>query len=284
MAATPGVLTLVVGALVVLASVTGASGAPLVVIDIGYRTPTPVQQRISAQTCAGLYNRAADTPVYVLQQSRDVELLHDVAGVASVPATTPTDTFMHACLHGSSSVPPVAKGAIVYNYTAQQALVPIIITLAGVLDAVPLEASDPAAAGVPVVLDAARLFAGMSALNATAYVYDRYANQTATMAIMDPGYNQADGGPLNPKLTGEPSTHLIDYIVKRRLFNFYLVEACVPFTDDHALMNRMTAQDGQVRLHTPHATAARVAGRAVRVRVTVACRDPHPSSHGAPSP
>ena len=242
-------LAQVVAALAVLMSV--ADAAPLVVVDIGYRTPAPVQTRIAVQTCAGLYNRAIDTPVYVLQQSRDIELLHDVAGVLAVPATTPTATFLRGCLRPSATPPAVARGAIIYNYTAQQALVPLIITLGGVLDAVPLAASDPAAVGVPVVLDATREFAGRSPLNATGYVYDHYANNTTTMAIMDPGYNQQDGGPLNPKLTGEPSTHLIDFIVKQRLFNFYLVEACVPFTDDHALMNRMTAQDGQVSLLWP---------------------------------
>lgn len=54
---------------------------------------------------------------------------------------------------GASSV---AKGYIRYNASAQKAAFPSIITVAGVLDAIPLEDGNPAiaASGAPMLLDA----------------------------------------------------------------------------------------------------------------------------------
>ena len=37
----------------------------------------------------------------------------------------------------------------------------------------------------------------------------------------------------------EPNVGLADYIVKERLFNFFLYAGCVPTTPEHALMRRM---------------------------------------------
>ena len=44
---------------------------------------------------------------------------------------------------------------------------------------------------------------------------------------------------LKPPLTGNPALGLVDLIVKRPLFNFFLNLGCVPLTDDHELMKKI---------------------------------------------
>jgi hypothetical protein len=60
-----------------------------------------------------------------------------------------------------------------------------------------------------------------NALEATAYVYDNYVNQTTGMAKMNPGLD-VHVQPVHPNITGTSDPGLIDYIVKQRLFNFWL--------------------------------------------------------------
>jgi len=224
-----------------IAAVACEASAPLTVVDMGWKVQgTDVPTQIAVQACAGLFNRAAGTPVYVLYDAQDVTLLRSVAGVTTPITTTSIPAFLARCLSQESGIPRTIR----YNYTQQQAIVPNLITLAAVLQAIPLEADNPAGQEVPVVFDAVKEFGDLPAANVTAFVYDRYAHATSTMAIMDPGYDQADGGIFNPTLNGAPDTRLMDYIVKESLFNFYLVEACVPLTPDHALMQRMVAEDG----------------------------------------
>ena len=52
------------------------------------------------------------------------------------------------------------------------------------LDALPLQASDPLAAELPTVFDAEKEFAGFSAMQATEYMHTHHVNKTTTMAQM----------------------------------------------------------------------------------------------------
>ena len=76
-----------------------------------------------------------------------------------------------------------ARGVIRFNATKQQAIVPNVLTMAGVLDAVPLE-SVPA--GAKVVFAALTEWRNATALYATRWVFERYANATTTMAKGNP--------------------------------------------------------------------------------------------------
>ena len=111
------------------------------------------------------------------------------------------------------------------------------------LDAVPLQASDPLAASAPVVFDAVKAWAGFGAMQATEYMFSRHVNETTTMAMMQPGYDFGSGSASDPPLTKSPKPQLIDYIVKERLFNFFMPQACQPGTQEHALMERIATQN-----------------------------------------
>lgn len=133
----------------------------------------------------------------------------------------------------------VAGGRFIrYNYAAQRVAVPSLATLAGVLDAVPLEDGSPfAPAGGSCAFDAAAAWGGFSAVNVTAFMHDAHVNATSTLAFMDPGYEW--GNPLAPTLTGSPDLSLVDFLVAARVFNIYMVDACIPGTAEHALMERI---------------------------------------------
>jgi hypothetical protein len=221
---------------------TDATGSPtLLVVDLQPKQFSGLATQIAVQTCAGLFNRdtRSATAAYVLFEARDSEWLADVAEVRPLPISV--DDFLKRCLHGSEGggAAPVAKGRIRYNATAQQLLTPNILTMAAVLDGVPLEDEVVAGVGVPVVFDATVEFAGFGALEATEYVFTRHAASTSTMAKMNPGLD-VHHHPFNPPLTGKPDLKLADYVVKARLFTFFLNDGCIPLTAEHALMERMT--------------------------------------------
>lgn len=169
----------------VLHAAANAASIPLVV-DL-LTSPPPLQTVLAVQVCAGLINRNATSTLsaYTIMHPEDWEWLVLVEPNVPnpPPLTTPTD-FIHTCLAVA------ATGRVRYSFEAQQALVPNMLTLAAVLDGVPLEDGSPfLEPGLPVVFDAITAWESFSPLNATEFVYNRYVNATTTMAKMDPGYN-----------------------------------------------------------------------------------------------
>ena len=118
------------------------------------------------------------------------------------------------------------------------------MTLAAVLDAIPLTMTKETIAlinltNATMVFNAEKEFDGFSAYDATKYMFDHHAHATTTMSKSDPGYDYHKSG-TNPPLTRFPSLKLADYIVKERLFNFFLLEGCIPLTKEHSLLESMT--------------------------------------------
>ena len=131
------------------------------------------------------------------------------------------------------------RGYIRYSSSAQQQFLPLIAT-AGVLDAIPLEPTDPRAANLTLRFDALAEFANATAHDATAAVFDRFANMTTGLAKLNPGYD-VHGHPLRPPLTRTPNLKLVDYVVSRRLFALWLNNGCLPLTAEHKLFRRIVA-------------------------------------------
>jgi hypothetical protein len=216
-------------------------------VDLGYeQPPPPVPVELAVRVCVGLFNRnnTAGDGAYVLQSSRDVDLLVATGHVRG--PSTDLDSFLRLCLHGDGEAAPIARGFLRYDHTQQKIIVPNIVTLAAVLDAVPLEDSQLAPLGLASapLLDVLSLFPvynNMSAVarQATSWVYDRYSRLTNGLAKMNPGLDVHGGHVLNPPLTKDAELGLVGFIVKERLFNFFLNLGCVPLTDDHALMEHI---------------------------------------------
>lgn len=208
--------------------------APAYVVDLGFKdTSLSLQTKMAVQVCVGLYNRAGPV-AYSLFSGEDLHWLQDLTEGPMPEAMNAAD-LLTMCLGDGGP----ATGFLLYNYTQQQIIVPNLLTLAAVLDAVPLEAGAAAIGTSRMVFDATTAMHGFDARTATEYVYEHHVNQTTTMAKMNPGLDVNGGHPFNPPLTNELDPRLIDFIVKQRLFNFFLNLGCVPGTKEHALMERM---------------------------------------------
>ncbi|GMI24990.1 hypothetical protein TeGR_g5492 [Tetraparma gracilis] len=215
--------------------------------DEGY----PASFALSA--CAGLLNRGTPS-VYSMYRDNDRDWLQRVYNFTwnadDYPFTAAPD-FLNSCLTASG-----VDGYILYSYSAQQALVPMIATAAGVLNAVPLDVDTQLGLleGVPaaLVMDFTEEWGGFSPLDATRYCYEKYIGETTGMAKQNPGYayphneNLPDKLPIpdfNGVLIGQPEVGLVDFIVQRKLFNFYMPKNCVPYTDENALMTEIMANN-----------------------------------------
>ena len=67
------------------------------------------------------------------------------------------------------------------------------------------------------------------------------------------------GHPFEPPLGAPPDWGLADYVVKEKLFAFWLTYGCVPGSEEHALMRRMVDGGGRRnRSGVGHCCRARV--------------------------
>jgi hypothetical protein len=252
-----------------------AASEQLLVVDLGLLRPLPQDEgtklatQVAVQTCVGLLNRDASVAgaAYTLVGDQDPAWLADTDGVciAGVNYSNPAfgnDPAFVACaqpnarLHAITSRLELLRtciqarrpdgsrlvsGAIHFNASrdGQQLITPNIITLAAVLDALPLQSNDPLMAELTVVFDAEKEFEGFSAMQATEYMHTHHVNQTSTMAQMNPGLDVHGDNKINPPLTKDLNPGLIDYIVKEKLFNFFMEDQCIAGTAEHRLMERI---------------------------------------------
>eukprot|EP00164_Ancoracysta_twista_P004193 GFYU01005642.1.p1 GENE.GFYU01005642.1~~GFYU01005642.1.p1 ORF type:complete len:616 (-),score=228.54 GFYU01005642.1:1126-2973(-) len=249
---------------IVLASLSGPAASIVtapqqpVVVDLAINTHSSLQTILAVQVCAGLYNRRAQDDskaprVYTLLNHDDVNWLQDLVGLTldTVTLTNASD-FIVECLAGSTDgASPVAAGAIRYDYKVQQVVVPELVTVASSLEAVPLEDEDAvwkmfAASTKPsVVFDATADWKGYTERDATEYIYKHYVDSTTSMAMLNPGWGGSK--PLAPKLVQAPKLGLVDFVVKEKLFSFFLYNACIPLTEDHSLMKTISAKNSWPR-------------------------------------
>ena len=249
-------------------------------VEIGdYRNTTVAAgDKLAVRACAGLFNRddqlaQGGSAVYILERREDpgwyadttVELnvtdwVYNISGSTAAsywddPRLVNTtqigvDDFIEVCLQNRAAI----KGYIRYSLDQQQAILPNLMTLAGVLDAVPIDLGSlkgnlvaPALSNtdlldrVPLVLDALQEFDGQTPLQVATLVFDTYGSQTTGVAKINPGYAQEENEATPTLVKGEVrDLGTSDFIVKNRIFAFYLWYSCVPETDDNALWNRMT--------------------------------------------
>jgi hypothetical protein len=234
---------------------------PITYIDIGglVGPRLSLQREFSVQVCAGIFNRdqARQGAVYTLGSARDLEWLVSTKNndtvVTKASLTDPMD-FLRECLR--TDYVGRARGRLRYSWSAQKSIVPNLVTLAAVLDAVPLEDSDVDELNVtiPVIFDAIAQFPDSltsDTQNAprvvTAWVFDHYGNHTSGMAKMNPGLDVHGKNKVDPPLLYDPELGLVDYIVRVRMFNFFLYLGCVPLTDDHKLMERLATANSWPR-------------------------------------
>ena len=200
-------------------------------------------QKIAVLSCQGLINRGEEggDVVFTLKEGWDTQWFE--TALEYDPSLEPESLSSQVFLETVCSSYNFPK--IIYSKELHHEIIPQLISLAGVLSAVPLDTdtgleSLETWADHETVFSAGEVFSEVSENAATAYVFDNYGDQTTGVAMMNPGWTQKDDlHPLDHVLERDPDVGLTDYIVKNKIFNFFLYLGCVPLTDDHDLMTRM---------------------------------------------
>eukprot|EP01116_Phalansterium_solitarium_P019838 TRINITY_DN5688_c0_g1_i1.p1 TRINITY_DN5688_c0_g1~~TRINITY_DN5688_c0_g1_i1.p1 ORF type:complete len:564 (+),score=183.55 TRINITY_DN5688_c0_g1_i1:211-1902(+) len=209
--------------LLLLLSALATDAAPAAVAVIDMRVGVDGPTKLACLSAAGLDNRET-AAAYTMSDDYDASWLSTLLPNATVQQTAPLDYLASALSR---------YGGILYSSTANNGFtaveqLPSIVTLAGLLDAVPI---DEQLYGLLPKTKLALDTRGMwgSAEEAVKYAAAAGLNRTSTLAMQD-------GKPL---LTGG---FLADWIVGRRLFAMYLQQGCIPFTADNALLNSIISQ------------------------------------------
>ena len=92
-----------------------------------------------------------------------------------------------------------------------------------------------------------------SELTATKYMFDNYAQLTTGASKTNPGWDTKSLDQFTvPNMSKGPAIRLFDTVVKRQLFNFFLLLGCVPLTSEHDLPNNMATSNPWQKLVTVH--------------------------------
>lgn len=202
----------------------------LSVIDI---TKSTLQVQIATQVCSGLFNRenTVSGAVYTISDEVDTFWLKQLTDVDI--HLIDDISFIKNCLNST-----LIAGYLKYNYTEHKLIIPQLLTIAAVTNTIPIDItsfSPELTKNIPLKFDTARIFERPSLYDATLYLFQNYMNQTTGMAKMDPGFD-IHNHPIEPPLVGCIRHYLIDFIVKERLFNFYLYYGCIAGTKEHKLV------------------------------------------------
>jgi hypothetical protein len=112
------------------------------------------------------------------------------------------------------------------------------LTLAGLLDAIPIEyGQQDVPADLEMLFDVTKEWGGKSALEATEYMHKNYVHQTKHMAKLNPGYDVHHmGGNVHKNLTNKnPDTRFMDFSVREKMFTFFLINGCIKGTPEHKM-------------------------------------------------
>jgi len=223
----------------------GGEAKKLYVIDIGYETPdVSLPAKIAVLSCQGLMNRKTGTAkdeaaVYTLKGNSDQLWLE--TALEQDPEWEVVPLTIDEYLSDICEKEKFPK--ILYSKPEHHEVIPQLITIAGVLDAVPLEINsgmDQMWTEHEVAFDAGTVFLGFTEIEATEYIFDNFGHLTTGVSMMNPGWKQPDAShPFQHELVRDPDVGLTDFIVKERIFNFFLYSGCVPLTEEHVLMRKM---------------------------------------------
>ena len=222
----------------------------LYVIDVGYLQPdVTLAEKLAVLSCQGLINRKSsngedmleETAVYTLKGSWDQEWLDTT--LEYDPDWILFPLTIEEFLSDVCEREQFPK--ILYSKSAHHEVIPQIITVAGVLNAVPLDTDSgmdqiPSWMEHPVRFDAGKEFANFTEYEATNYIFTNFGNLTTGVSMMNPGWKSPDNlHPIQHELVSDPDVGLADFIIKERIFNFFLWSGCVPTTEQHKLMREM---------------------------------------------
>jgi GxGYxYP putative glycoside hydrolase C-terminal domain len=197
------------------------------VVEMVPETPATVQ--LAVQACAGLYNRELGGSIYTHMTEKDSRWLEELD--LEPEETTDSANFLVKCV---AEFPCVR-----YSYSAQQKLLPNILTVGTVLGAVPLDEGMTVTCDNPAFDATVEFEERDTPYLATKYVYETYVDDTTGLAMLNPGYATHDSPVWNPTLDRDPRTTLVDFVFSKKLFVVFLINGCIESTPDGALFSEI---------------------------------------------
>jgi len=199
---------------------------PLTVVDIGSDLPVPL--RIAVQAGVGMYNRKHGGPIYTHMDGNDPMWMEELK-LEPDEIMTATE-FLDICM---KEFPRCVR----YSYEEQQTLVPNILTVGAVLEAIPIDVGMDSQDS-EIVFDATETFRALNTPHlATEYVYFNYVNDTTGLAMLNPGYSRGQERVWDPEMVGDIDPYLVDFIFSNKLFVIFLVNGCIECTRENTLLN-----------------------------------------------
>ncbi len=199
-----------------------------IVVEI--QQDTSPTTKLAVQACAGLYNHQRGGSVYTHMSDKDSQWLHELQ--LRPVETVDASTFLESCIN---DFPKYVK----YSYINQQKLLPNILTVGAVLEAVPLDEKMDFKSN-NVVFDATTEFAELNTpYLATEYVYNKYVEKTKGLAMLNPGYCTQGCDVWDPPIVGDMNPYLIDFVFSEKLFVIFLVNGCTSLSKENELLNKI---------------------------------------------
>jgi hypothetical protein len=206
-----------------------------------------ITSQLAVHACAGLYNRRLGGSVFVRtdedvpQAAIDGAVPRDETWLAALdlrPARTEAAAaFIEGCVADFG-------GCVRYAYDTQHEILPSILTVAAAEGVPPLADESPVTCTAPTV-DATEVFADKTTQHqATQFVLERYLDRTTGLAMLNPGYDRNAADKRNPPLVDDMPVALVDLVFSRRLFVVFLVNGCIDFHPEEALLGRIVDESG----------------------------------------
>ncbi len=207
-------------------------GYSLKVVDIEPETDPAIL--IAAQACVGLYNRKFGGSAYTRMKDKDFQWIEELG--LKPDEIMDADRFLDTCM---TEFP----GCVRYSYKEQQTLLPNILTVGAVLEAIPLDEEMEVQCS-NIVFDATEEFKERNTpYLATKYMYDNYINDTTGLAMLNPGYSRADRKVWDPEIARDMDPSMIDFVFSKKLFVMYLVNGCIECTKENTLLNDIVSRN-----------------------------------------
>lgn len=221
------------GASLDVADATPRYASEFTLVEVGAAVSAPLQ--LAVQACAGLKNRALGGSVYVQMDADDAKWLDELD---LVPAeVVDPGAFVQGCL---AAFPACVR----YSYSAQQELLPSILTAAAALGALPVDV-DLGVACDTVAFDATQELATRDTpYEATRYVFERFGAQTTGLAMLNPGYDTNPASLDDPPLNRDMPSAMVDFVFSQTLFVVFLIHGCVAPDPEHELLSDIVNQSG----------------------------------------
>jgi len=202
----------------------------LKVVDIDAKLPASV--KIAVQAGVGLFNRKHGGSVYARMKDKDDKWIEELG-------LSPTET-LDAMQFLNISMQEFPR-CVRYSYREQQELLPNILTVAAVLEAIPIDV-DMDVDCSDIVFDATETFRDLNTPRlATEYVYFNFVHDTTGLAMLNPGYSRGQEKVWDPKLVEDMNPDMVDFVFSEKLFVMFLVNGCIACTRENTLLNAIAS-------------------------------------------